>query len=209
MRSKHVFILLCGMVLFALGCAENEQPNAVSPSVPYDEVVPLERQIRGTYHEDQIAGITLENRGRRYFEHLKAYLQLKEQNPNDAYVELEKAAVIVWSAHSRSKEWALLVFRLDGAGNASISEMIHLNELEFEMARDVAEHERFVFRLDEAEKENVRNAYKDMAKHHETRLEFWQGEKEAAEATGQNPAHVFIKWTVELGNDEEEEEEEN
>ena len=100
-----------------------------------------------------------------------------------------------------------MVFRLDGAGNASISEMIHLNELEIEMARDVAESEQFVFRLDETEKENVRNAYKDMAEHQETQLEFWQGEKKAAEAAGQDPAHVFIKWAVELGDDEEEEEE--
>ena len=205
---KCSLFLLCGIVLFAFGCAENEQSNVVSPSVPYDELVPPESQIRGTYHQDQIAGITLENRGKRYVEHLKAYLQLKDKNPNDAFDELKKAAIIVWSAHHRSKEWALLVFRLDGAGNASISEMIHLNELEIEMARDVAESEQFVFRLDETEKENVRNAYKDMAEHQETQLEFWQGEKEAAEAAGQNPAHVFIKWTVELGDDEEEEEEE-
>lgn len=204
---KHsLFLLLCGIVLFALGCAENEQANVVSPSVPHDELVPIERQIRGTYHQDQIAGMTLEERGRRYFEHLKAYMQLKDQNPNDAFDELKKAAIIVWSAHPRSVEWALLVFRLESAGNASISDMIHRNELEIEMARDVAESERFVFRLDETEKENVRNAYKDMAEHHETRLEFWQGEKEAAEAAGQNPAHVFIKWTVELEEEEEEEE---
>ena len=205
---KHsLFLLLCGIVLFALGCAENEQSNVISPSVPYDELVPPERQIRGTFHEDGIAGMTLEERGRRYFEHLKAYMQLKDQNPNDAFDELKKAAIIVWSAHPRSVEWALLVFRLEGAGNASISDMIHRNELEIEMARDVAESERFVFRLDETEKENVRNAYKDMAEHHEARLEFWQGEKEAAEAAGQNPAHVFIKWTVELEEEEEEEEE--
>lgn len=203
---KHsLFLLLCGIVLFALGCAENEQSNVVSPSLPEDELVPIERQIRGTYHQDQIAGMTLEDRGRRYFEHLKAYMQLKDQNPNDAFDELKKAAIIVWSAHPRSVEWALLVFRLEGAGNASISDMIHRNELEIEMARDVAESERFVFRLDETEKENVRNAYKDMAKYHEARLEFWQGEKEAAEAAGQNPAHVFIKWTVELEEEEEEE----
>ena len=206
MRNQYVFILLCGIVLLASGCAENEQPNVVSPGVSYDELVPPERQIRGTYHEDQIAGMTLENRGRRSFEHLKAYVQLKDKNPNAAFDELKKSAIIVWSAHHRSEEWALLVFRLDGAGNASISEMIHLNELEFEMARDVAKHERFVFRLDEAEKENVRNAYEDTAEHHETQLEFWQGEKEAAEAAGQNPAHVFIKWNVELADDEEEEE---
>ena len=209
MRSKRGFILLCGIVLLALGCAENEQPNVVSPSVPYDELVPPERQIRGTYHEDQIAGMTLEHRGRRSSEHFKAYVQLKDKNPNAAFDELKKSAIIVWSAHHRSEEWALLVFRLDGAGNASISEMIHLNELEIEMARDVAKHDRFVFRLDEAEKQNVRNAYEDTAKHHETQLEFWQGEKEAAEAAGQNPAHVFIKWTVELADDEEEEEGEN
>ena len=203
---KHsLFLLLCGIVLLALGCAENEQANVVSPSVPYDELVPPERQIRGTFHEDGIAGMTLEERGRRYFEHLKAYMQLKDQNPNDAFDELKKAAIIVWSAHPRSVEWALLVFRLEGAGNASISDMIHRNELEIEMARDVAESERFVFRLDETEKENVRNAYKDMAKYHEARLEFWQREKEAAEAAGQNPAHVFIKWTVELEEEEEEE----
>ena len=203
---KHsLFILLCGIVLFAFGCAENEQSNVVSPSVPHDELVPPERQIRGTYHQDQIAGMTLEDRGKRYFEHLKAYMQLKDQNPNDAFDELKKAAIIVWSAHPRSVDWALLVFRLEGAGNASISDMIHRNELEIEMARDVAESERFVFRLDETEKENVRNAYKDMAEHHEARLEFWQGEKEAAEAAGQNPAHVFIKWTVELEEEEEEE----
>ena len=205
---RHSLFILCGIALFAFGCAENEQSNVVSPSVPYDELVPPESQIRGTYHQDQIAGITLENRGRRYFEHLKAYMQLKEENPNDAFAELKKAAIIVWSAHHRSKEWALLVFRLDGAGNASISEMIHLNELEIEMARDVAESEQFVFRLDETEKENVRNAYKDVAEHHETQLEFWQGKKKAAEAAGQEPAHVFIKWTVELGDEAEEEEEE-
>ena len=203
MRSKHVFIFLCGIVLLALGCAENEQPNVVSPSVPNDELVPPERQIRGTYHEDQIAGMTLEQRGRRSSEHFKAYVQLKDKNPNAAFDELKKSAIIVWSAHSRSEEWALLVFRLDGAGNASISEMIHLNELEFEMARDVAKHERFVFRLDEAEKENVRNAYEDTAKYHETQLEFWQGEKESAEAAGQNPAQVFIKWTVEFADDDD------
>ena len=205
---KCSLFLLCGIVLLAFGCADTEQSNVVSPSVPSDELIPPESQIRGTYHQDQIAGITLENRGRRYFEHLKAYMQLKEENPNDAFAELKKAAIIVWSAHHRSKEWALLVFRLDGAGNASISEMIHLNELEIEMARDVAESEQFVFRLDETEKENVRNAYKDMAEHHETQLEFWQGEKKAAEAAGQEPAHVFIKWAVELGDDDEEEEEE-
>ena len=92
---RHSLFILCGIALFALGCAENEQSNVVSPSVPSDELVPPESQIRGTYHQDQIAGITLENRGRQYFEHLKAYMQLKDKNPNDAFDELKKAAIIV------------------------------------------------------------------------------------------------------------------
>ena len=177
MRSKHVFILLCGIVLLALGCAENEQPNGVSPTVPYDEVVTTEKRV-----EDMLAGMTLEERGRRYFEHLKAYLQLLEKNPDAAYAELEKAAIFVWRGHPLYKDWAQLVFRLDRAGKASLSALVHRAELELQMAKD-------------------RPSYKEQVADQEAQLEFWQREKETAEAAGQNPAHVFVEFVTELVED--------
>ena len=175
---KHsLFILLCGIVLFAFGCAENEQSNVVSPSLPEDEVVTTEKRV-----EDMLAGLTLEERARRYFEHLKAYLQLLDKNPNDAYAELEKAAIFVWRGHPLYKDWAKLVFRQDRAGKASLSALVHRAELELEMARD-------------------RPSYKEQVADQEAQLEFWQREKETAEAAGQDPAHVFVEFVTELVED--------
>ena len=173
MRSKRGFILLCGIVLLALGCAENEQPNVVSPNVQDTEVL-----TTGTRREDMTEG----ERSRPVIEHLKAYLRLKARSPDAAYAELEKAAYFAWLGHPRSEEWAKLMFRLDNAGKASISERIRLLELEVEMAAD-------------------RSPYKEYVIYLEGQLGILEAEKKAAVALGQDPDNVFTKYSIEVVED--------
>ena len=181
MRSKRGFILLCGIVLLALGCAENEQPvstvSPISPDVQDTEVLTTE-----TRREDMLENMTEEERGRQVIEHLKAYLQLKTRSPDAAYAELEKAAYFSWWGHPRSEEWARLMFRLDSAGKASISERIHLAELEVEMAADRSPIKKYVTYL-------------------EGQLGILEAEKKAAVALGQDPDDVFTKYSIEVVED--------
>ena len=173
MRSKLGFILLCGIVLLALGCAENEQPNVVSPDVQDTEVFTTE-----TRREDMTEG----ERSRPVIEHLKAYLRLKARSPNAAYAELEKAAYLSWWGHPHYEEWTKLMFRLDVAGKASISEKIRLLELEVEMAADRSPSEKYVTYL-------------------EGQLGILEAEKKAAVALGQDPDKVFTKYSIEVVED--------
>ena len=181
MRSKRGFILLCGIVLLALGCAENEQPvstvSPISPDVQDDEVLTSE-----TRREDMLENMTEGERGMQTIEHLKAYLRLKARSPNAAYAELKKAAYFAWLGHPRSEEWARLMFRLDSARKASISERIHLAELEVEMAADRSPIKKYVTYL-------------------EGQLGILEAEKKAAVALGQDPDDVFTKYSIEVVED--------
>ena len=181
MRSKRGFILLCGIVLFALGCAENEQPvsivSPISPDVQDDEVLTTETRLA-----DMLENMTEEERGRQVIEHLKTYLQLKARSPDAAYAELEKAAYLSWWEHPRYEEWAKLMFRLDVAGKASISEKIRLLELEVEMAADRSPSKKYVTYL-------------------EGQLGILEAEKRAAVALGQDPDKVFMKYSIEVVED--------
>ena len=173
MRNQCVFIFLCGIVLLALGCADTEQASVVSPDVQDTEVFTTE-----TRWEDMTEG----ERSRPVIEHLKAYLRLKARSPNAAYAELEKAAYFSWWGHPHYEEWARLMFRLDNAGKASISEKIRLLELEVEMARDRSPSEKYVIYL-------------------EGQLGILEAEKKAAVALGQDPDNVFTKYSIEVVED--------
>ena len=173
MQSKRGFIFLCGMVLLALGCADTEHSAVVSPDVQDTEVLTTE-----TRREDMTEG----ERNLPVIEHLKAYLRLKARSPNAAYAELEKAAYLSWWGHPRYEEWARLMFRLDSAGKASISERIRLLELEVEMAADRSPSKKYVIYL-------------------EGQLGILEAEKKAAVALGQDPDKVFTKYSIEVVED--------
>ena len=178
---RHSLFLLCGIVLFALGCADTEQPvsvvSPVSPDVQDDEALTTETRL-----VDMLENMTEEERGLQVIEHLKAYLQLKARSPDAAYAELEKAAYFSWWGHPLSEEWAQLMFRIDDAGKAALPEMIRLYEMEVEMAKDRSPHKEYVTYL-------------------ERRLAFWEGEKEAAEALGQAPEAVLVEYSIEVRED--------
>ena len=173
MRSKRGFILLCGMVLLALGCADTEQASVVSPDV---------QDTEGFTTETRRENMTEAERSRPVIEHLKAYLQLKARSPDAAYAELEKAAYLSWWEHPHYEEWAKLMFRLDVAGKASISERIRLLELEVEMAADRSPSKKYVTYL-------------------EGQLGILEAEKRAAVALGQDPDNVFMKYSIEVVED--------
>ena len=177
MRSKRGFILLCGMVLLALGCADTEEPAVVSPDVQDTEVLTTE-----TRREDMLEYMTEGERGMQTIEHLKAYLRLKARSPDAAYAELEKAAYLSWWEHPRYEEWARLMFRLDSAGKASISDRIRLLELEVEMAADRSPSKKYVTYL-------------------EGQLGILEAEKKAAVALEQDPDKVFTKYSIEVVED--------
>ena len=181
MRSKRGFILLYGIVLLALGCADTEQPvstvSPISPDVQDDEFLTTE-----TRREDMLENMTEEERGRQVIEHLKAYLRLKARSPDAAYAELEKAAYLSWWGHPRYEEWARLMFRLDSAGKASISERIRLLEWEVEMAAERSPHKKYVTYL-------------------KGELGILEAEKKAAVALGQDPDNVFTKYGIEVVED--------
>ena len=175
-RSLSLFIL-CGMALLTLGCADTEEPAVISPDVPDTEVPTTE-----TRREDMLENMTEGERGMQTIEHLKAYLQLKARSPNAAYAELEKAAYFAWLGHPRSEEWARLMFRLDSAGKASISERIRLLEWEVEMAAERSPHKKYVTYL-------------------EGELGILEAEKKAAVALGQDPDNVFTKYSIKVVED--------
>ena len=174
---KHSLFILCGIILLALGCAENEQPAVVSPDVQDTEVLTTETRLA-----DMLEYMTEGERGMQTIEHMKAYLRLKARSPNAAYAELEEAAYFAWLGHPRYEEWAKLMFRLDSAGKASISERIRLLELEVEMAAD-------------------RSPYKEYVIYLEGQLGIWEAEKKAAVALEQDPDKVFTKYSIEVVED--------
>ena len=174
---KHFLFILCGIVLIALGCADTEEPAVVSPDVQDTEVLTTETRLA-----DMLEYMTEGERGMQTIEHLKAYLRLKARSPNAAYAELEKAAYFAWLGHPRYEEWARLMFRLDNAGKASISERIRLLELEVEMAAD-------------------RSPYKEYVIYLEGQLGIWEAEKRAAVALEQDPDKVFTKYSIEVVED--------
>ena len=174
---KHSLFILCGIVLLALGCADTKNPAVVSPDVQDTEVLTTE-----TRREDMLENMTEGERGMQTIEHLKAYLRLKARSPNAAYAELEKAAYLSWWGHPHYEEWTKLMFRLDVAGKASISERIRLLELEVEMAADRSPSEKYVIYL-------------------EGQLGILEAEKKAAVALGQDPDKVFTKYSIEVVED--------
>ena len=68
--------------------------------------------------------------------HLKQYLQMKQQQPDAALVELKAHANIAFKSHPKANEWAVLAFRLDRSGKAPLPDMRRLNNIVLEMARD-------------------------------------------------------------------------
>ena len=112
-------------------------------------------------------------------EHLKNYLELKDANPDAAYVELKESAELTWWNHDLVEEWTKIVFKIDQRGKASINEMIHRTELEVQMAKD-------------------KSPYKGQVIYLRGRLEFWQKKKKLAEAEGRDPDEPEIKWAIKV-----------
>ena len=101
-------------------------------------------------------------------EHLEKYLQLKAEDPEAAYVELQKSADFTWWPHPLAEEWTQLTFRMDTAGKVSIMDMIQHVTLELQMAKD-------------------RSPYKEQVTYLEGRLQFWEEKKARAEAEKPQP----------------------
>ena len=160
--------------MLTLGCADTERPNAIMAS---DET---ETPVITTEQQNQ--DLTEEERGKKVIEHLEKYLQLKVEDPEAAYVELQKSADFTWWQHSLAEEWTQLTFRMDAAGKVSIMDMIQHVTLELQIARD-------------------RSPYKEQVTYLEGRLQFWEEKRARAEAEGRNPKDADIKFEIRIEKD--------
>ena len=173
MKVGTYCFILCA-ILLALGCADTENPNPVEASE--------ETETGGMTTEQQNQDLTEEERGKKVIEHLEKYLQLKAEDPEAAYVELQKSADFTWWQHPLAEEWTQLTFRMDAAGKVSIMDMIQHVTLELQIARD-------------------RSPYKEQVTYLEGRLQFWEEKRARAEAEGRNPKDADIKFEIRIEKD--------
>jgi len=76
-------LILSSLITLALGCSETEQPVAVRPDVPDDEVVMTAARLESMVD----AEVFLKAAG-----YAKVYVSLRDEDPDAAYVALERAA---------------------------------------------------------------------------------------------------------------------
>ena len=94
--------------------------------MPEDTVVLIQMRLRGPYSETHAA----------FWEHMEKYLQLKETHPALAFAEMKKAVWIQYEAHPKSKEYLILLFKLDSTGEATLPQTLAGNKLVLEMVVD-------------------------------------------------------------------------
>ena len=115
-RCLHIAIILS--LLISTGCLES--------SVPDDTILSIPMRLRGTYSEAHTA----------FWEHIYKYIQIKETNPALALAELKKAVEIQFEGHPKSDEYVTLLYALDTAGEATLTQTLAINKLVLEMVVD-------------------------------------------------------------------------
>ena len=68
--------------------------------------------------------------------HLKNYAKLKKNDPVAARGELYAGAHLLHKGHPKSKRWAEMVYKMDTAGEVSVSELLAFEVLLLEIAID-------------------------------------------------------------------------
>ena len=68
--------------------------------------------------------------------HFKNYAKLKQNNPVAARGELYAGAYLLYKGHPKSKRWAEMVYKMDTAGEVSVSELLAFEVLLLEIAID-------------------------------------------------------------------------
>ena len=68
--------------------------------------------------------------------HFKNYAKLKQRDPVAARGELYAGAYLLYKGHPKSKRWAELVYKMDTAGEVSVSELLAFEVLLLEVAID-------------------------------------------------------------------------
>lgn len=169
LKSRVCLLIFC---LLASGCGnvDDETEDVMMPAGNANESVVGDELT----HPDMALE---EERGRKLIEHLKKYLELKDKDPEAAYIELKKSAELTWWRHELVEQWTELVFDIDRIGKASIRQMIRMFELELQMAKD-------------------KSPYKEQVTYLEGQLKFWKEEEKLAEATGRDPNEQDVKWAI-------------
>jgi len=166
-------LILSSLITLALGCSETEQPVAVRPDVPDDEVVMTAARLESMVD----AEVFLKAAG-----YAKVYVSLRDEDPDAAYVALERAAFFLWWGHPLYEEWAQLEFRFDSAGKATLPEMVRKHEIELEMAKALS-------------------AYKERVTEFESQFTQTKRHHDAIVAQGKDPAEVWIGYNVSFEED--------
>ena len=167
-----VLILSC-LITLSTGCSETEQPVAVGPDVPDDEVILTAARLESMVD----AEVFLKATG-----YAKVYVSLRDEDPDAAYVALERAAFFLWWGHPLYEEWAQLEFRFDSAGKATLPEMMRKHEIELEMAKALS-------------------SYKEGVPEFESQFTQTKSHHDAIVAQGKDPAEVWIEYNVEFEDD--------
>jgi len=166
-------LILSSLITLALGCSETGQPVAVRTDVPDDEVVMTAARLESMVD----AEVFLKAAG-----YAKVYVSLRDEDPDAAYVALERAAFFLWWGHPLYEEWAQLEFRFDSAGKATLPEMVRKHEIELEMAKALS-------------------AYKERVTEFESQFTQTKRHHDAIVAQGKDPAEVWIGYNVSFEED--------
>ena len=171
--SVFYVLILSSLIILSTGCSETEQPVAVVPEVPDDEVILTAARLESMVDME----VSLMAMG-----YAKVYISLRDEDPEAAYMALERAAFFLWWGHPLYEEWAQLEFRFDSAGKAALPEMLRMHEIELEMAKAL-------------------RAYKERVPEFESQFTQTKTHHDAIVAQGKDPAEVWIGYEVEFVDD--------
>ena len=125
-RTQVYLAMFVAVFVGFLGCSDTdtEEPTLI-PEVPPEEVVGAENTLEA-----------LKAREVASREHLNKYLELKETDPDAALEALKTAASVLHDNHPKSDAYAKLLFDMDTAGVATLSQILAIDEILLEIAID-------------------------------------------------------------------------
>ena len=154
MKSNPIFLLFLTLFMTGYtGCDRGR--DAVDKEAPVSVVEVLSEEDKAALAEklkslDSVIRLPLEKRGEVAREHMLKYLELKDKESAAAIGELKIAFyILAKNYHPLMEEWLFLVPRVFGVDEGTLTDLLRLNEIELQIARDNDESPRYVKALEE------------------------------------------------------------